>query len=150
MKLTADECYLAALDHVDEAQLLYDGNKYVLAHYVAGLAVECMFRAYAVRNGEPFEARHDLNKCLELARFDDVIAPSRSEAVAASYSVVVTQWNSTQRYFSDGFLKAYFRNAGLNRGIKGDPVKELTRRIVEAASIVVTEGRVRWTIWSKR
>ena len=150
MKLTADEYYQAALDHIDEARLLYDENRYVLAHYVAGLAVECMLRAYAVRNGEPFEGRHNLSKWLELARFDEVIATSRREIVSSSYNVVVTQWNSTQRYYSDGFLRAYFRNAHLNRGIKGDAVKELTRRIAEAAFDVLNEGKVRWTIWSRR
>jgi HEPN domain-containing protein len=150
MKLTADEYRRAALDHVDEARLLYEENRYVLAHYIAGLAVECIFRAYAVRNGEPFEGRHDLSKWFELARFDEVIAASRSETVSAAYNVVVTQWSSTQRYYSDGFLRAYFRNAHLDRGIKGDAVKELTRRIIEAALEVVTEGKVRWTIWSRR
>ena len=150
MKLTADEYYHAAFDHVDEARLLYEERRYVLSHYIAGLAVECLFRAYAVRNGEPFDGRHDLSKWFELARFDEIIVPSRLETISASYNIVVTQWNSTQRYYSDGFLRAYFRNARLDRGIKGDVVKELARRVVEAALEVVTEGRLRWKTWNKR
>lgn len=144
MRLTADEYRLAALDHIDEARLLYDERRYVLTHYVAGLAVECMFRAYAVRNGVPFDARHDLRQWFISARFDEVIARSRAETVSASYNTVVTQWNSAQRYYSTGFLRAYFRNARLDLGIKGDVVKELSRRIVEAALEVVTEGILRW------
>ena len=103
-----------------------------------------MFRAYAVRNGALFDGRHDLNKWFALARFDEVSDPSRSESVAAAYNIVAFQWNSTQRYYSEGFLRAHFRNNRFDRGIKGNVVKELTRRIVEAAFEVVTEGKLRW------
>lgn len=150
MKLTADEYYRAAQDHAEEAQLLYDESRYVISHYVAGLAVECMLRAYAVRNGAMFDGRHDLNKWFELARFDEVISEARSEAVSLSYNVVFAQWSSTQRYYSDGFLRAFFRNARLDRGIKGNPVKEMSRRIVEASLAVVDEGTARWKTWKKK
>lgn len=150
MKLTADECYRAAQDHAEEAQLLYDESRYVLAHYAAGLAVECMLRAYAVRNGAEFDGRHDLRKWFELARFDEVITQSHSESVLFAYNVVFIQWNSTQRYYSDGFLRASFRNARLDRGIRGDFVKELTRRITEAALVVVNEGTEQWKNWKKK
>jgi len=150
MKLTADEYYRAAQDHVGAARLLYDEGRYVLAHYVAGLAVECLFRAYAVRNGEPFDGRHDLRKWLEIARFDEAITPSRLEATSFAYNVVIIQWNSTQRYYSDSFLRAFFRNTQLDRGIKGDVVKELTRRIIEASLAVVNEGTAQWKNWKKK
>ncbi len=150
MRLTEETYFQAALDRADEARLLYDERRYVFAHYVAGLAVECTFRAYAVVNGEPFEGRHDLRRWFELARFDEVIAPPRLEDVSVAYNVIVTQWNSTQRYYSAGLLHAYFRNAQLDRGIKGDAVKELSRRAVVAALEVVTEGKLRWNIWRAR
>ena len=144
MKLTADEYYSAAQDYAKEVQLLFDENRYVLAHYVAGLAVECMFRAYAVRNGAAFDGRHDLSKWFELARFDQVSDSARLESIAAAYNVVALQWNSSQRYYSEGFLKAYLHSQELDRGIKGCAVKELTRRIIESALEVVTEGKLRW------
>lgn len=150
MKLTADEYYRAAQDHAEDAQLLYDESRYVIAHYVAGLAVECMLRAYAVRNGAMFDGRHDLKKWFELARFDEVIAKPRLETVAFAYHTVFVQWNSTQRYYSDVLLRALFRNTRLDRGIQGDAVKELARRIVEAAFIVVNEGTAQWKNWKKK
>ena len=149
MKLTAAEYLQASQDHIEEVRFLYEGRKYALAHYMAGLAVECMFRAYAVGNGTQFEGRHDLSKWFELARFDEVIAPQRSQAVSEAYSTILVQWNSVQRYYSLGFLRAYFRNAHLDRGVRGDVVKELSRRASEAAFIVVNEGTVRWTNWNK-
>lgn len=144
MKLTADEYFQASQDHVEEARLLLNERRYAFSHYTAGLAVECMFRAYSVHNGAAFDGRHDLNKWFALARFDEVIDQSRSESVAAAYNTVAFQWNSTQRYYSEGFLRAYLRDNRLDRGIKGSAVKELTRRIVEAAFEVVTEGKLRW------
>ncbi len=150
MKLTADEYYQAAQDHVGAARLLYDESRYTLAHYIAGLAVERLFRAYAVRNGEPFDGRHDLRKWFELARFDEVITEPRLAVVSSAYSLVFVQWSSTQRYYSDSFLRAFFRNSRLDRGIKGSAVKELTRRIIEAALIVINEGTVQWKNWKPR
>ncbi len=148
MKLTADEYFQASQDHIEESRLLLNEGRYAFSHYAAGLAVECMFRAYAVRNGAAFDGRHDLSKWFELARFDGVSDPSRLERIAAAYNIVALQWNSTQRYYSEGFLRAHFRNNRFDRGIKGNVVKELTRRIVEAAFEVVTEGKLRWTIKS--
>lgn len=144
MKLTADEYFQASQDHIEEARLLLNEDRYAFAHFTAGLAVECTFRAYAVRNGEAFDARHDLRNWFILARFDEVTDPSRSESIAAAYDVVALQWNSTQRYYAEGFLRAHFRNNRFDRGVKGNVVKELTRRLVEAALEVVTEGKLRW------
>ena len=144
MRLTADEYFQASQDHIEEARLLLNENKYAYSHFTAGLAVECMFRAYAVRNGAAFDGKHDLRNWFALARFDEVIRPVHAEQIAAAYDIVVLQWNSTQRYYSEGFLRAHFRNNRFDRGIRGNTVKELTRRLVEAAFEVVTEGKLRW------
>ena len=142
MKLTAAEYFLASQDHIEEARILLNEGRYTYLHFTAGLAVECMFRAYAVRNREVFNARHDLRNWFILARFDEVTDPSRSESIATAYDVVALQWNSTQRYYAESFLRAHFRNNQFDRGIKGNVVKELTRRLVEAALEVVTEGKL--------
>lgn len=144
MRVTAESYFHAAQDHVEDASILWGRGRFVLAHYVAGLAVECMFRAYAVRHLTAFDARHDLRQWFEAARFDEVVAKKRLVSIEAAYSTVATQWNSTQRYYSIEILRAYFRDAQINRGIKGDAVKELSRRIVEAALEIVTEGVLRW------
>jgi hypothetical protein len=144
MKLTADEYFQASQDHIEETWLLLEERRYAFSHFTAGLAVECMFRAYAVRNGAAFDGKHDLRKWFALARFDEVTNPAHSERIAAAYDVVALQWNSTQRYYSEGFLRAHFHNNRFDRGIKGNIAKELTRRLVEAAFEVVTEGKLRW------
>jgi hypothetical protein len=149
LKLTAEQYLEAAQERIEEAKRLHEDRYYGYSHYTSGLAVECVFRAYAVRNGAPFEGRHDLIKWFELARFDNLVAQSRHEKVSAAYGVVTTQWNSAHRYYSVDYLGAYFRNARLDRGIKGDPLKELSRRILESAVELVTEGKLRWTSWKQ-
>src|SRR5689334_3990123 len=53
--------YRAALERIKQAEYLYrEGNSYALAMYVAGVAVECILRAFRARKAPVFESRHDL------------------------------------------------------------------------------------------
>ena len=60
MTFGASDYKIAAEEHVSAARELYVRQRYVLAHYVAGLAVECMLRAYRGRIDPVFYGRHDL------------------------------------------------------------------------------------------
>jgi hypothetical protein len=102
-----------------------------------------------VRNGVSFDSGHDLKKWLELSRFEDVVGSGRSESVSIAYGTVFRQWNSVHRYYSGQFLRAYFRAARVDRGIKGDALKELSRRLYSAARLIVTEGDMRWKNWKQ-
>src|SRR4030081_1166965 len=62
MNFTADHYFWAGVERMSQAQHLYregDGY-YALAMYIAGLAVECLLRAYLVKRQRQFESRHDL------------------------------------------------------------------------------------------
>ncbi len=53
--------YRAALERIKQAHYLYrEGSSYSLAMYVAGVAVECLLRAFRARKNPEFESRHDL------------------------------------------------------------------------------------------
>ena len=43
-------------------------------------------------------------------------------------------------------MRAMFKRRKLDRGIRGDPLKELSRRIYDAAMEIVTLGTQRWKI----
>ncbi len=63
MDFTPEHYYRAALERMSQAQNLYrqGAGNYALAMYAAGLAVECMLRAFILRRGPAeFQARHDV------------------------------------------------------------------------------------------
>ena len=58
MDFSADHYFRASVERMSQAHILYrEGNgRYALAMYVAGLAVECLLRAYMVRRKREFES----------------------------------------------------------------------------------------------
>lgn len=144
MKVTAESYRLASLSHIDVAQSLLEKKEFVLASYLAGLSVECMLRAYAHRVDSIFDGKHDLQNWLKKSRFDAVVPDDRQKDISADLSLVVSQWNNSQRYYSLELLRAELKSARLDRGIQGDFVKKLTRRLVSAALEIVTLGEEQW------
>src|SRR5437762_13328338 len=69
MDFTADHYFRASV-----AQYLYREGKghYALAMYTAGLAVECLLRAYVVKRKLAFESRHDLLRLFKESGIVDV------------------------------------------------------------------------------
>ena len=69
----AEIYYEAAKEHKALAQELHEAGRYVMAHYLAGLAVECILRAYHYRLSPVFSGRHNLQTLYWDAQFDDVV-----------------------------------------------------------------------------
>lgn len=146
---TADVYRAAAEEHVTAARELHEVGQYVLSHYVAGLAVECLFRAYRFRFDPEFDARHDLYALYRAARFDVFIPERMKPEMSAPLSEMFTRWRNDYRFRSAASLRAHLRKAEMNRSIKGDFVKESSRRIVEAAFRIVNLGVSLWNRSSK-
>ncbi len=135
----------AAMEHVPVAVELYDQGRYVLANYVAGLAVECIFRAYRYKFAPRFDARHDLRKLFKQSRFADAFPQGRDTEYSAHWGTVVAQWENRHRFRSEKALRSYLKDAKLDRTVsKGDYLKELTRRLVHASTELVTLGAGQW------
>jgi HEPN domain-containing protein len=60
MNSVAENYYKAAFERIKDANLLHDEERYPLAMYDSGLAVECLLRAFRVLRYPAFDARHDL------------------------------------------------------------------------------------------
>lgn len=144
MKVTEESYRIAAINHVSAAQDLVEEAQYPLAAYLSGLAVECMLRAYSHRINSAFDARHDLRLWYQRCKFDAIIPEDRAEDISSALALVVAQWNNSQRYYSAELLRAEWKRAELDRGIRGNFVKERTRRIVDAAWEIVTLGEEQW------
>ncbi len=132
----------AAQEHKTLAVELHEARRYVMAHYVAGLAVECLLRAYRYRFDPAFDARHDLKALYAASRFGNVVPPEDEESIGEAFTEVVRRWSTNHRYRSEQALRDYLHQARL--GHKGKFVRESSRRIVSAAIKIVEQGVRHW------
>jgi hypothetical protein len=134
----------AASEHVTVAQELYDASRLVLANYVAGLAVECILRAYRHMIDPEFDSRHHLEHLYDLAGFGDIVPQRDTEAVSAALGEIVSLWSNDHRFLTLARLRKQWTDRRLYQNIKGDFVRELVRRTVNASDRIVTVGVARW------
>ena len=150
MKVTAQSYREAAVTHVQAAQNLLDARQYPVANYLAGLSVECILRAYSNHLDATFDARHDLRRWYEKSGLESVVSTKQRAEISTALSIVSSQWNNSQRYYSIELYRAEIKQAKLDRSIKGDPVKEVTRRTVDAALEIVVVGEAQWKNFLKK
>jgi len=137
------ETYRAvAVEHSALATDLHDSGRYIMAHYLAGLAVECMFRAYRYRIDPVFDARHSLDALYAAADFAAVLSTAEEETVTVALTEVVRRWSSNHRFRSERALRGYLRQTNLGR--TGKFVRESSRLIVNAAIVIVDQGELHW------
>ena len=144
MKLTADDYRWAAFDRIGSAEALHAAERYAAAIYLAGVAVECMLRAYRVRVDPEFDARHDLMQLLTSSGLQDYVPAKRRAEVAGALGDVWSRWRNDYRYASDDRVLRDLRDRGLTLGIKGDPLKENSRHVLAQALALVGLGGARW------
>lgn len=147
IRLTPQSYFEASVEHIKSARILHeDMRQYPLAIYVSGLAVECLLRAFRALKSGVFDERHDLRELSRNSDFIDSIPLKRSREYSRYLGVLVTHWHNTHRFRSEMSMRAMFKRRKLDRGIRGDPLKELSRRIYDAAMEIVTLGTQRWKI----
>jgi hypothetical protein len=144
---------------MEQARRLYqDGTSYALAMYCGGLAVESLLRAFRWTEDSSFEGRHDLTDLLKasrLIRIDDEFMRRRGateEAIRESalklrgaMNEVVVLWHNNLRFASEATLKAFLKQSGRSRGLKGDLLKKNALDLIEAAQNVINRGVLLWT-----
>ena len=159
MDFDANDYYRAALERMRQARLLYQsGDSFAMAMYVAGLAVECILRAFRWRKDATFDGRHDLLRLFKesgILRLDEELLESkgvdpiqlRTTVVAfrAAMNTVVLLWANDYRFASERQLRGRLINMGLHEGKKGDPLKANALSLLNAAQKIVDEGVVLWT-----
>jgi hypothetical protein len=121
MEFTADHYFHASVERMSQAQHLYrEGTGYyALTMYVAGLAVECLLRAFLLRRKRDFEARHDLLLLfkesgildvdpgrLKTKGLSDEQIEAHEKALRASVNDVFILWRNNYRFASEARLLA--------------------------------------------
>jgi HEPN domain-containing protein len=160
MDFTADHYFRAALERMSQAQRLYregTGN-YAFAMYAAGLAVECMLRAFILRRRKTeFESRHNvllLAKASGMLNVDRDMLKKRGltdeqieehqKALSASVNDVFILWRNNYRFASEDRLRAHIKKMSLYEGVKGDPLKANALRLLNAAQRLIEKGVIQW------
>jgi|SRR5579862_836454 len=139
--INAESYYEAAREHIKAAEFLYKTQRYALCIYVSGLSAECIFRAFKAKDTNEFDERHDLKKLYESSKFAELTVPVQVEG---ALSVLSERWKNAHRFRSAKAMARYFKKAKLDRGIKGDFLKENSRRVYRAALDIVNAGVAQW------
>ena len=155
--------FQAATERMSQARVLYrQGGCYALAMYCAGLAVECMLRAYRWRGEASFEGRHDLLKLLKASGLlgindqalrdkgldeDEVL--HQSATLQAAVTDLAVLWHNNLRFASERRLKAFLVSINRHRGKKGDPCKANALALMNAAEKIINRGVLLWTLSKK-
>ena len=133
-----------ALERAGALAGLYAARQYGLAVYVAGVAVEAMFRAYRMAISPEFSSRHDLSELAKESRFAERVPAALQERYAALLGSVAVRWSNNHRYRSEAAMRSFFKRAHLDRKIKGDFLKENARIIINASVELVAIGDRAW------
>ena len=153
--------FRAAIERIKQSRDYYrkDGkedlstNHHPLAFYTCGVAVECMLRAFITRKTREFDGRHDLGLLLkqsglldlnQISALDDDDLSRLKKELGGAVSKVNRFWNNSLRYASEARLRSYLHELGLDRGIKGDVLKENLRQLLESSTRIIDRGVILW------
>ena len=122
MELNAEQYFQAGLERMRQARLLYQAaDCFALCMYTAGLAVECVLRAFRWRKDPSFSGRHDL---MELFAASGILPTYETHMRArgadpgeidqealelhAAMQVMAVRWANSFRFASEARLRARY------------------------------------------
>ncbi len=159
MDFTADHYFLASVERMSQAQHLYREGKgyYALAMYSAGLAVECLLRAYMLVRKSEFESRHDLLLLfkesgildvdpdkLKTKGLSDEEIRQHQKVMRFAVNEVFILWRNNYRFASEARLLAHLKKSKLYQRTKGDLLKAKAHDLIKAAQQFIDKGVFQW------
>jgi HEPN domain-containing protein len=138
--------YEAALERMAQARLLYQQKDcHALAMYVAGVAVECMLRAFKGKRTKTLDERHDLEKLFKTSGLVHSDRGPLPKDLLAAIAATCHLWSNDYRYASEERLRSFLKkDAAWRSRIKGDILKASALRLMQSAQTVVNRGKVLW------
>jgi len=146
MRIEARDYVEAAQERLNEANLLYEKSRYALALYVAGVAVESLLRAYISRLEPRLEAAHNLSLLLNASRLRTLLTDSESQQIYKAIFDLSKRWKNDLRYTSNNRLRRRLKKLCLDRGLRGDFLKENCRLAIEAVETILNIGAKKWKL----
>jgi hypothetical protein len=124
---------------------------------VGGVAVECLLRAFKGRRDPRFDERHDLLRLfaasgmlhtdsdkLRAKGWTDDQIDSHRRTLQVAVNEIVRVWANNYRFASEERLRAYLKQVTGYQKIKGDYLKEISRRFLSSAQEFMNKGVLLW------
>lgn len=144
MDFTAESYRTAALEHMERAQDFHAERRYFLAHYFAGVAVECLLRAYLLRISPEFDSRHDLYQLARESRFFDLVPSELQREYGRKFTMLNLRWRSNHRYATEEQWRKYLSGLKADFSMKGERAKNNSRTVLNIAYDIVSLGDNKW------
>jgi hypothetical protein len=141
---TPDSYRLAALNRLGAADSLRRAGNYSLGMYVAGVAAECMLRAWH-HPDLPFDERHDVVRLFGACDLDR-LGDSARRRLRTPLQTIHVLWLNGYRYAHDEQVRSHLHELGLDRDVhrRADSLKVKCNELYDACAEVVTVGVARW------
>lgn len=147
-KFTSNDYYSAALlRNADLQHLRSEEKSIIFSIYCAGVTIECMLRAYIVKNTAEFDSKHDLMKLYEKSQIALVLTETEKEELLVAIKNANKIWKNDLRYTSDkrmnrliGHEMGRTKYKDVNKFVKG-----FYSEIFEATNLIITKGIEKWT-----
>ncbi len=150
MNSVAANYYRAAFERIKDANLLHDEERFPLAMYASGLAVECLLRAFRVLRDPTFDARHDLVLLWKQTALGDVRRETTYKQIHDLLAEINKRWQNSYRFASNDEVRSSLKKSRQDRGVKGDLVKYNSKKLYEAAKNFLKIGEQQWKLLNKK
>ena len=145
MDLGADDYREGALLRLKEAQVLYETEQWVGSVYLAGRAVQCIFRSLLWRSGAQQHIGHSLPRLLDAVRRVGFLRESEYDGFYARVNEISVIWRNDLRFTGPRrfhrILKASKRDRHIgSKRVEGDPSKANAKRVLEIAEWITQRG----------
>jgi hypothetical protein len=137
---TSNDYFSAAISRQSDVDVLKsDDNSIIFAIYCAGVAIECMLRAYILLHSKEFDSKHNLKHLYIKSRLSELLDESEKEKVTELIATADKIWHNDLRYFSD---KRYKRLKGHEIAKVKRPPKNIIKYIRNAESKIFIASKV--------
>lgn len=110
------------------------------------MAVESLLRAFVAQKEPVLEAAHNLSLLLRESRLLDRITPDEGQQVYDAISALSRRWKNDLRYTSNDRLRRRLKKQNLDRGVRGDFLKENCRIVLSMSETVLRIGVATWSL----
>jgi predicted metal-dependent hydrolase len=103
---TKNDYFSASLSRkADLEHLITNTDSIILSIYCAGIAIECMFRAYITKYTKEFDSKHNLEKLYNKSLLASYADTNQKKRLSIAVKKASSIWSNDLRYVSEKRMK---------------------------------------------